>query len=707
MIFSCRQRSGLLFALLCGVFLCGSCHALPQQNSPADPPADAQAAAADEKAENPFPRAVEIPAGIMDGGAGWMNTARPLSLEDLRGKVVLLDFWTYCCINCMHILPDLKYLEEKYADQLVVIGVHSAKFDNEKDSDAIRQAMMRYEIHHPVVNDNEMLIWRKFGVRAWPTVALIDPQGRFCGSQSGEGHRELLDAVIGRLVDYHRQQGTLDETPLMFRQDADAQQPTALRYPGKICLDTSGSRVFITDSNHHRIIVAGLDGSLQGVIGSGREGYRDGGFAEAEFSRPQGTVLIGDTLYVADTENHMIRSISLADQQVATLAGTGLQGRPGMPPAATLRETDLNSPWSLAHYNGVLYIAMAGPHQIWSHQLGTQQIGVYAGSGREDVVNGALATSAFAQPSEIIVDAAGEFLYLVDSEGSSIRRVPTNPDGEVTTIAGTSELPRGQSLFAFGDQDGVGADARFQHPLGIALADGALIVADSYNHKLRRINAETSEVTTIAGDGQAGSELEPLRFSEPGGLAFSDGVLWVADTNNHRILKISMATGAAEEFTVNGLQPPVVVPRAALPDPADAILVTAQLRKQAEQLELYIDPRIPEGFKLNADFPTMWSLFALDEQTLVAPEWLNSRRPAELTAEGQLKITLPLTGQQGGAVFVLEASYGYCDQGDQGLCRQANAHWKIPVSIADEGTVEPIRLLFPAPVLPLQIDLPE
>ncbi len=214
-------------------------------------------------------------------------------------------------------------------------------------------------------------------------------------------------------------------------------------------------------------------------------------------------------------------------------------------------------------------------------------------------------------------------------------------------------------------------------------------------------------MTTIAGDGQAGSELEPLRFSEPGGLAFSDGVLWVADTNNHRILKISMATGAAEEFTVNGLQPPVVVPRAALPDPADAILVTAQLRKQAEQLELYIDPRIPEGFKLNADFPTMWSLFALDEQTLVAPEWLNSRRPAELTAEGQLKITLPLTGQQGGAVFVLEASYGYCDQGDQGLCRQANAHWKIPVSIADEGTVEPIRLLFPAPVLPLQIDLPE
>lgn len=705
MSLSCRQRSGLLFTLLATAFFSGSCHALPQDTPAADE--SAAAADADDQAENPFPRAVEIPAGIMEGGAGWMNTARPLSLEDLRGKVVLLDFWTYCCINCMHILPDLKYLEEKYADQLVVIGVHSAKFDNEKDSDAIREAMMRYEIRHPVVNDNEMLIWRKFGVRAWPTVALIDPQGRFCGSQSGEGHRELLDAVIGRLVDYHRQQGTLDETPLMFRLDADVQEPTALRYPGKICLDTAGSRLFITDSNHHRIIVAGLDGSLQSVIGSGREGHRDGSFAEAEFSRPQGTVLIGDTLYVADTENHMIRSISLADQQVATLAGTGLQGRPGMPPAASLRETDLNSPWSLVHHNGVLYIAMAGPHQVWSHQLGTQQIGVYAGSGREDVINGALATSAFAQPSEIIADAAGQYLYLVDSEGSSIRRVPTDPNGEVTTIAGTSELPRGQSLFAFGDQDGVGDEARFQHPLGIALANGQLIVADSYNHKLRGINLETSEVTTIAGDGQAGSELDPLRFSEPGGLAFADGVLWVADTNNHRILKIVLESGAAEEFTVTGLLPPVVVARSTFPDPAEAIPVTAQQLKPAEQLELLIDLQIPDGFKLNTDFPATWSLFAVEEQTLVASEWLGGRRTAELTAAGQLQVTLPLIGELGGAVFIVEASFGYCDTGDEGLCRQANAHWKIPVSIAEAGTVSSIRLQFPAPALPLQIDLSE
>jgi thiol-disulfide isomerase/thioredoxin len=690
----------LLLTLLTLIFLVHSAAAEAAVQD--EPPAGEEAESG--PLENPFPRAVKIPDGIMDGGAAWLNTSRPLSLEDLRGKVVLLDFWTYCCINCMHILPDLKYLEEKYADQLVVIGVHSAKFDNEKDSVAIREAMMRYEIRHPVVNDNEMLIWRKFGIRAWPTVALIDPEGRFCGSQSGEGHRELLDAVIGRLVDYHRQQGTLDETPVLFPMDADSAAPTPLRYPGKICLDQAGSRLFITDSNHNRIVVAGLDGKLQAVIGSGREGALDGSFAEAEFSRPQGTVLVGQTLYVADTENHLIRAVDLEQQQVATLAGTGKQGRPGMPPGDTLLQTALNSPWSIAHTNETLYIAMAGPHQVWSHKLGTQAIGVYAGSGREDVTNGPLPTSAFAQPSEIVVDAGGEFLYLVDSEGSAIRRVPLDPEGIVTTVAGTSELPRGQSLFAFGDQDGRGADARFQHPLGIAAEGDHLIVADSYNHKLRRISLESSVVTTWLGDGTAGDELEPLQFSEPGGLAVGNGILWVADTNNHRILKILTETDAAEVFEVEGLEPPRVVPRSQLPDPADILTVAAQQLAPTEAIEIEIQLQIPSGYKLNPDFPSTWSLFADSEQTLVGPEFLASRQQAEVTAGGQLRIRIPVMEQTGSATLILEASYGYCDSADAGLCRQATASWKIPFVFNEAAEPGSVVLKFPPPASPLVFD---
>jgi thiol-disulfide isomerase/thioredoxin len=186
-----------------------------------------------EAPQNPFPEAVMVPDGILEGGTEWLNTSQPLDLKDLRGKIVVLDFWTYCCINCMHVLPDLKFLEEKYGNQLVVIGVHSAKFDNEKVSQSIRDAIVRYEIQHPVVNDSEMLIWRKFGTRAWPTLALIDPEGKYAGSQSGEGNRELFDNVIGKLVEYHRWKGTLDETPIVFQSEASKVQPTPLRYPGK------------------------------------------------------------------------------------------------------------------------------------------------------------------------------------------------------------------------------------------------------------------------------------------------------------------------------------------------------------------------------------------------------------------------------------------------------------------------------------------
>ncbi|MFN8711180.1 MAG: thioredoxin family protein, partial [Planctomyces sp.] len=152
--------------------------AKPEATQPGKPTDDT---AKPDAPEDPFAGAMVVPDGILDGGAEWLNTSRPLSIRDLRGKIVLIDFWTYCCINCMHVLPDLKYLEEKYPDQLVVIGVHSAKFENEKLSQNIRDAIQRYEIRHPVVNDNEMLIWRKFGTRAWPTLALIDAEGRYIG----------------------------------------------------------------------------------------------------------------------------------------------------------------------------------------------------------------------------------------------------------------------------------------------------------------------------------------------------------------------------------------------------------------------------------------------------------------------------------------------------------------------------------------------
>ncbi|MFN5316200.1 MAG: thioredoxin-like domain-containing protein [Planctomyces sp.] len=682
--------------LLCWLFL-QTAAVCQDAAKPADPAAPADGVGSGDP-ENPFPRAVRVPAGVMDGGAEWFNTSQPLALEDLRGKVVLLDFWTYCCINCMHILPDLKFLEEKYGDQLVVIGVHSAKFDNEKDSQSIRNAMLRYEIEHPVVNDSEMLIWRRFGTRAWPTVALIDPEGNYCGSQSGEGNRELLDGVIGRLIEYHRFKGTLNEKPLAFSQESVRVAETPLRYPGKVSVDTEGNRVFITDSNHNRIVVAGMNGELQSVIGSGVAGRRDGSFQEAEFFRPQGTVLVNGVLYVADTENHLIRAVHLAEGRVSTLAGTGLQGQPGQTLDGGLLEVPLNSPWSIAHSRGTLFIAMAGPHQIWSHVLGSDRVAVHAGSGREDVVNGALAEAAFAQPSELVVDAEGTWLYVVDSEGSAVRRVSTDVAGRAETLAGTSELPRGQSLFAFGYQDGVGDAARFQHPLGVAQHGQTLFVADSYNHRIRRIDLNGNAVTTWQGDGTAGNAIQPLQLSEPGGLAYAGGRLFIADTNNHRIIAVDEATGVSAEFSVVGLTPPETTVRRPLPDLKSAVEVAPVRLAATAELLTVVKLRIPAGWKRNADFPVTWAVFAESEQTVVPKSALAVRQEGEVVGDGsEVQIVIPLSGQPGEASLVLQVTWGYCTSDGKGLCRMASAVWKVPVVLNTDGGESRLELQFPEP----------
>jgi thiol-disulfide isomerase/thioredoxin len=650
-----------------------------------------------EAPQNPFPEAVMVPEGILEGGTEWLNTSHPIDLKDLRGKIVVLDFWTYCCINCIHVLPDLKFLEQKYGNQLVVIGVHSAKFDNEKVSQNIRDAIVRYEIDHPVVNDSEMLIWRKFGTQSWPTLALVDPEGKYAGSQSGEGNRELFDNVIGKLVEYHRWKGTLDETPLVFKSEASKFQPTPLRYPGKVLADAAGQRLFITDSNHNRIVVTSMAGELQQIIGNGRSGRADGAFETAEFNRPQGTLLVGNKLYVSDTENHLIRVVDLEAKSVSTLAGNGRQGRPGGMVSGTLLETSLNSPWSIAHTNGVLFIAMAGPHQVWAHQIGTNLIGVYAGSGREDVINGSLATSAFAQPSEIVSDAEGKFLYLVDSEGSSIRKVPTNPTGEVTTVAGTSELPRGQSLFAFGDVDAAGKNARFQHPLGIAISDGNLFVADSYNHKLKMITLPSRKTVTWIGTGKPGNTVEPLMLNEPGGLSAADGKLYVADTNNHRILSIDIASKQTTVLAIKGLTPPNPPKQVARPETADAIAVETQKLAAGEKLKFNVVLTIPEGQKRNDLAPVTWEIFAETEQALIAADTLGARDEAIANDQNVAQFEVPLTGTPGEATFILRMSFGYCGTEKNAVCRLATATWKIPVVLNTDGGVSEISLTFPKP----------
>jgi sugar lactone lactonase YvrE/thiol-disulfide isomerase/thioredoxin len=640
---------------------------------------------------NPFPNVNSAPS--LDGGVDWLNTSGPISLRELRGKVVLLDFWTYCCINCMHVLPDLAYLEEKYADELVVVGVHSAKFDNEKDSEAIREAIMRYEIAHPVVNDANMVIWRKFGARSWPTFVLIDPEGNYCGYVSGEGNRKVLEQAIDKVIAFHSVKGTLDRTPVRFDLERYAQPDTPLRYPGKVLADPRNRRLFISDSNHNRIVVASFDGKLIGIIGSGRIGGNDGSFSEAEFDHPQGMALDGDTLYVADTENHKIRTVDLARGQVGTLVGTGEQASFGVT-GGTLDAANLSSPWDVLLHDGMLYIAMAGPHTIWSHELGSNRVETYAGSGREDIIDGPRGKAAFAQPSGLATD--GRALYVCDSEGSAIRRIPFDVKKPVSTLAGPSDLPNGQSLFTFGDVDGTGNTARLQHPLGIVFDGETFYVADSYNHKIKTIELgrrDVGDVRTWLGTGKAGTSLDPVQFSEPAGLTIAGRTLYIADTNNHRIVAVDIDSQAAREFTIEGLTPPE---KATEPSLAEATAggkpmpAPAQTVRPGSAVTVEVELALPPDFKLNPDFPLSATVASDDSQTLVAKSALGKRIKA--TGEDRrVQFSLPLTGQEGKAALRIRLNYGYCRDGVGGVCKLGTAEWLVPVT-AEAGGAERIAL---------------
>lgn len=487
-------------------------------------------------------------------GSAWLNTEEPLTWDKLRGKLVLLDFWTYCCINCLHVLEEVRAIEAKYADQpFVVIGVHSAKFTNEQEIAHIRAAVERNAIRHPVVVDAGNRLWDAFSVRGWPTLVLVDPQGYLLATVPGEGHGVQLDAAIGQALRVLRERDALDDAPLPLRLEFAETPTTALRYPGKILADAPGDRLYIADSGYHRIVVTTLAGAHVATIGTGQPGNTDGPADAAMFNSPQGLALDAaqQVLYVADTNNHLIRRIDLATQVVSTVAGTSAQNRQRFP-AGPARATALNSPWDLALRDGTLWIAMAGQHQIWALDLAGETISAAVGSSGEGRRDGDAREAAFAQPSGLALSDDGRHLYVADSEISCIRAVDLAAEPTVTTLAGGD-------LFDFGLRDGTGDAARFQHPLGVAWHGDHLYVADTYNHAIRRQDPQTGRVQTLAGDGTAGDADgagRDARFYEPGGISAAGDVLYVADTNNHAIRVVTAATGRTVTLTLSGVCAP-------------------------------------------------------------------------------------------------------------------------------------------------------
>ena len=628
--------------------------------------------------------------------AEWINVSAPVRMADLRGKIVLLDFWTYGCINCIHVIPDLKRLEAEYPNALVVIGVHSAKFTNEGETENIRRIVRRYEVEHPVINDRDFFVWNRYGVRAWPTFILIDPFGKVVGQLSGEPLYPRIQPIIDTMAREYGAAGALNPAPLpqwspeMARDDHTA----PLRFPGKVLADAAGNRLFISDSNNNRIVVARLDTyEVLDVIGSGEEGLRDGDFATAQFFRPQGLALSGTTLYVADTENHALRAIDLAARTVTTVAGTGKQGfdRDTSGPGP---QVALSSPWDVVVHAGKVYIAMAGPHQLWVYDIASGQVGPYAGSGREALIDGPLRQAAMNQPSGI--DTDGTVLYFADPEASAIRTADLDPAGEVRTIVGTG-------LFDFGDVDGVGDKVRLQHALGVTVADdGFLYVADTYNNKIKRVDPVTRESTTFLGTGEPGfADGTPPQFYEPGGIDYADGKLYIADTNNHAIRVADLITGVVSTVTfpnVERLQsaPPATSDFTGGAFQGEGTILLAPQTVAAGPGTLLIDLKMPAGYKLNnlAPFTATWPD---DPVAQIPPEARNLR-----LVEPELPVQVPVTFAPGQTELALDLTVYWCEAVNETLCFVDRATLVLPLTVVPDGDVHQAtfeRILVPPTVV--------
>ncbi|MFB7295467.1 NHL domain-containing thioredoxin family protein [Streptomyces rubiginosohelvolus] len=461
------------------------------------------------------------------GKGGWLNTGdQQYTLADLRGRIVILDFWTFCCVNCLHVLDELRELEEKHRDTVVIIGVHSPKFVHEAEHQAVVDAVERYEVHHPVLDDPELATWKQYAVRAWPTLVVIDPEGYVVAQHAGEGHAHAIEKLVEELEAEHGAKGTLrrGDGPYV------APEPVAthLRFPGKALLLPDGG-FLVSDTTRHRLVELNADGeTVRRHFGTGERGSSDGGPDEARFSEPQGLAVLPDgRVAVADTVNHAIRALDLTTGVTSTLAGTGRQWWQGTPTSGPAREVDLSSPWDLAWFGDRLWIAMAGVHQLWTYDPESATVRVAAGTTNEGLVDGPAAEAWFAQPSGLAVSADGERLWVADSETSALRWV--DRDEHVHTAVGTG-------LFDFGHRDGAADQALLQHPIGVtALPDGSVAISDTYNHALRRYDPASGEVTTLATD-----------VREPSDAVLVDGDLVVVESARHRLTRLRLPEEAVQ-----------------------------------------------------------------------------------------------------------------------------------------------------------------
>ncbi len=463
----------------------------------------------------------------------WFNVEKPVSMASLRGRVVILDFWTEGCINCIHIIPILRGIEQKFPEQVAVIGVHSPKFAEEKNASSVEDAIKRYEIHHPIVHDPNLTLWKAYGVQAWPTLVIVGPDGSVLGQLAGEPDPVKFPQVIASLVDAASKNGDLKPAKLALKIEEEPKG--RFLFPGKLkAVPGPKPQWVLADSGHNQIVLLDDTGADVRRFGSGKQGFSDGDASKATFDHPQGLIASNDAVFVADTGNHAIRRIDLASGAVTTLAGNGKRGTI-LADATAAKTTSLASPWDLEKKGDKIYFANAGTHQIGVLDTANNTVARLAGSGAENLVAGIASKSAFAQPSGLVLSKDANTLYVADAESSAIRSIDLG-DASTKTLVGAG-------LFDFGKTDGSFSSARLQHPLGVAVDGDSLLVADTYNSRIRTL--DLGKKTVAEFDGGKFTCTDPICYPtrEPAGIVVANSDrIFLVDTGNQRIEEYTPST---------------------------------------------------------------------------------------------------------------------------------------------------------------------
>lgn len=594
-------------------------------------------------------------------GDTWFGTENPrLGIADFKGRFLLLDFWTLCCVNCHHVLAELRPVEEKFQDVLTVVGVHSPKFEYEKLPDSVAAAITRHEIEHPVLNDPNMTTWSSYGVRAWPTLVLVDPRGEIIATYSGEGHAHAIEALIESLIPDYETSGDLVRGQGHYL--APAPSSLSLKQPGKIVAVPksyqqllAGAELLVSNSGAHNLVGLTASNLSEPVvtIGSGSRGTQDGDYDSSGFGEPYGAIFLdpelakkaGGHLLVADTANHLIRAVNLETKTVFTIAGTGLQWMQKDETEGPARSISISTPWDIEIFEGQLLIAMAGEHRIWKYDFDLKTLGIFAGTTNEGLVDGAAESAWFAQPSALVSSAATPGrVWIIDAETSALRYFEK---GKISSQIG-------KGLFDFGHVDGMADQALLQHPLGVLeLPDGTLLIADTYNRAIRKYSPATNQVSTIARDLSEPSDLELIETASGP--------------------KLAIVEAAANCVTL-------------LPIEAGALVQGAAMRTARPALEV-----APGALKIDVTFSAPPGQ-KLDERYGPSTYLVVSSTPKELLIEGagnsvELNRNVVLNPDISEGVLHVAAKGASCDESEEGAqCHIHQQDWGIPIKQTAAGT---------------------